>query len=476
MGKARAGKLGAAAWVACVLLACAGATLLLAISLPQSSANADSGFAAGAQSAEGFDGGTSQMQDYGWLYREGDCWYAKQPLDYEHNEDGSNQAQFILADDGFVYEYYRNYLHWRLDRFRVPVESYYTNGANWKSDAGEIVYQQGYHVDIGKLAGSTRNETIRRYVVPTVWADIYGNSGLDSPLNNLFARPGASYRLEGLRLSYYLNGLPYLENRGVVRKVTFEDNFEQCFEAPPAEDERPVSPSGQPCEYEQLHLYYIDGWFKDFINLTEINGLQYVRTSETLSMAHMFDGCLQLANLDLSSFDTSNCNDFTGMFDGCNALETLSFGDGWTQGAADSSKRATFPVAMRSGEGADEVEYAAGEVIPDGAATYTVDKVNIGTGTLSLKSRGNFVAVPASFSYDYSGSAIEPAVKLEVDGVQLTEGEDFAVRYIDNTKCGTAHALVTGKGDYFGSFVVEFDIVDQAVGVFADLALRLRAV
>ena len=71
----------------------------------------------------------------------------------------------------------------------------------------------------------------------------------------------------------------------------------------------------------------------------------------------------------------------------------------------------------------------------------------------------------ARYSYEYEGSAIEPAVSIE----GLKEGEDYTVTYENNIDVGTAKATVTGMGDYAGTVEKEFTIT-QANIANADIA------
>ena len=65
-------------------------------------------------------------------------------------------------------------------------------------------------------------------------------------------------------------------------------------------------------------------WFYGCSNLTAIEGLEYVNTSEVLTMQCMFYSCSSLTSLDLSNFDTSKVSDMRWMFWGCSGLESLN--------------------------------------------------------------------------------------------------------------------------------------------------------
>ena len=90
-------------------------------------------------------------------------------------------------------------------------------------------------------------------------------------------------------------------------------------------------------------------WFSGCTNLTSIEGIENLNTSnvknmsemfgqcsnlETLDLSHfntekvgnmsnMFNGCTKLRDLNISNFNTENVTNMYGMFDGCSSLETL---------------------------------------------------------------------------------------------------------------------------------------------------------
>ena len=50
-------------------------------------------------------------------------------------------------------------------------------------------------------------------------------------------------------------------------------------------------------------------WFADFTNLETIEGIGYINTAEVTDMDNMFQGCTNLKELDLSSFNTAKVKD-----------------------------------------------------------------------------------------------------------------------------------------------------------------------
>ena len=95
-----------------------------------------------------------------------------------------------------------------------------------------------------------------------------------------------------------------------------------------------------------------------------------------------------------------------------------------------------------------------------GNAVCTIE----GLGVYSGKTSSTYKIVAADISdfdfgleygsLDYTGKEIKPAVTC--DG--LTEGIDFTVSYKDNINAGTAKAIITGIGNYSGTYTLEFTI------------------
>lgn len=93
--------------------------------------------------------------------------------------------------------------------------------------------------------------------------------------------------------------------------------------------------------------------------------------------------------------------------------------------------------------------------------TYTV------SGT---KAQGLQVMLAGSEEYIYTGRAITPAVIVTNNGEELTEGEDYTVRYSNNVKAADQSATrapkitVTGKGNLTKSRSITFTIKPKDIG------------
>ena len=61
-------------------------------------------------------------------------------------------------------------------------------------------------------------------------------------------------------------------------------------------------------------------WFYKYLALKQIEGLEFLNTSEVKDMSGMFYGCSGLTSLDLSHFNTQNVTNMIQMFYGCSGL------------------------------------------------------------------------------------------------------------------------------------------------------------
>ena len=78
-------------------------------------------------------------------------------------------------------------------------------------------------------------------------------------------------------------------------------------------------------------------WFYDCNALKQIEGLEYLNTSEVKDMSSMFAYCESLTSLDLKNFNTKNVTDLNGMFSHCAALTSLDLKNFKTKKVTDMS-------------------------------------------------------------------------------------------------------------------------------------------
>ena len=106
--------------------------------------------------------------------------------------------------------------------------------------------------------------------------------------------------------------------------------------------------------------------FKNGLETLDLTGID---TSKMTSTAYMFTRLSGLSTIDLSPLDTSSAVIMSSMFSGCSSLAMMRTGSGWSYASTyGDTSRPVFPVAMQDENG---TQFAAGDVIPDGAHTYT---------------------------------------------------------------------------------------------------------
>ena len=132
------------------------------------------------------------------------------------------------------------------------------------------------------------------YFTPGCWYAEFDNSTGTLTFKCGLSKPAGAYGLNEGR------NLPGWNNLGTnVKKVVFDASFASA---------RPTN------------CY---GWFKDFTNLTTIEGFEYLNTENVTNMTGVFNGCSALTSLDLTNFNTAKVTDMKLLFANCSALESL---------------------------------------------------------------------------------------------------------------------------------------------------------
>ena len=78
-------------------------------------------------------------------------------------------------------------------------------------------------------------------------------------------------------------------------------------------------------------------WFKKFIFLNQIEGIENLNTENVTSMAQMFFDCRNLAELDVTHFNTANVTSMISMFNSCIGLTSLDVTNFNTENVTDMS-------------------------------------------------------------------------------------------------------------------------------------------
>ena len=77
-------------------------------------------------------------------------------------------------------------------------------------------------------------------------------------------------------------------------------------------------------------------WFYKCSDLAELEGLEYLNTSNVTSMAEMFRECASLKTIDVNNFDMTNVTDVNHMFFDCYVLTTIYCDNTWNVGTSAS--------------------------------------------------------------------------------------------------------------------------------------------
>ena len=95
-----------------------------------------------------------------------------------------------------------------------------------------------------------------------------------------------------------------------------------------------------------------DNWFAGLINLTTINGIEYINTSRVESMKLMFANCSSLKSVDLSTFNVEHVTSMLSMFSGCNSLTAVLAKDGWKiTDKCDTTNMFSYSAALIRNDG-----------------------------------------------------------------------------------------------------------------------------
>lgn len=134
-------------------------------------------------------------------------------------------------------------------------------------------------------------------------------------------------------------------------------------------------------------------WFSGCTNLTEIQGLEYLKTQNVTDMSYLFEGCEGFEKLNLTTFDTRQVTDMTAMFKGCTNLKRIFVDTNWSNALVTSSNDMfTGCAAIRGYKGTiydashTDKEYA--KVDATGAPGYLMPNAqlytNFDNGTLTF--------------------------------------------------------------------------------------------
>ena len=105
---------------------------------------------------------------------------------------------------------------------------------------------------------------------------------------------------KAIRNGFEVNYNNWFNHRGEITKIVFDASF---------------------ANYKNIKN--TDNWFAGCVYLTEISGIENLKTDSVTNMSYMFDSCNSLTSLDVSGFKTDKVTDMNNMFHGCSGLTSL---------------------------------------------------------------------------------------------------------------------------------------------------------
>ncbi len=135
---------------------------------------------------------------------------------------------------------------------------------------------------------------------------VLNNGTLTFYCDNLWSsRQGTRYDIDDLNYSYsdqlrsYRTMPEWIEDRKFIKRAVFDPSFAN------------YKPKSTVC------------WFYSCQNLTAIEGMEYLNTSEVTNMSAMFRFCYALTDVDVSHMDTRNVTDMSFVFCYCESLTNI---------------------------------------------------------------------------------------------------------------------------------------------------------
>ena len=137
--------------------------------------------------------------------------------------------------------------------------------------------------------------------------------------------------------------------------------------------------------FYDFHPRTCDGWFYDFSQVTEFEGLRYLNVSEATTLTDLFRNCSAVRTLDLSTFNTAKATSIAAMFNGCSSLETIYASDKFTTSQISGIGSDTFYGCSSSLVGGNGTRYTGASGTSSGRYAHVDTDNNPGYFTLQTK-------------------------------------------------------------------------------------------
>ena len=188
----------------------------------------------------------------------------------------------------------------------------------------------------------------------------------------------------------------------------------------------------------------VQKWFDGCSELTEIQGLKYLNTSQATSMARMFWGCSKLTEIDLSNFNTAKVTEMNAMFYNCANLTSL-----------DLSKFNTAKVTTMS-----SMFYNCSKLTSLDLSTFNTSSVTNADRMFSQMSKLKVLRLGQNFTFPSMGSMAASCFKYDTKMIVEVHSN-----YMTNVKADVINKLgfIENANGENGEFVEYDKKVAQAI-------------
>ena len=222
---------------------------------------------------------------------------------------------------------------------------------------------------------------------------------------------------------------------------------------------RSASPLGS---WDVSNVEDMDYMFEFCTSLTDISGLASWSTSTYPNMYFMFHSCEQLTDATAVGSWRGHGHLAMGMFNDC-PINIISFGSKWEFRDQYDTVIDCWSIKQPIDSGTTRIWVSddAEERGPfeDSLIFDQWSSRRFGTWrALIVKKLPNYIDIS---DQDWTGRPVTPKPALYIANKELVEGVDYTVSYSNNVDPGTATAIITGIGDYYGSIESTFRIVKK---------------
>lgn len=130
-------------------------------------------------------------------------------------------------------------------------------------------------------------------------------------------------------------------------------------------------------KFKQVTPQSCQNWFFNFKELTEIEGLENLNTSQVKDMDFMFAGCEKLLTLDVSKFDVANVTSASSVFKDCTSLKTIYCNNVWKFPSTDVTSSMFYNCKSLKGGIAYDSKKITGEYATPKSTGYFTARLGV---------------------------------------------------------------------------------------------------